>query len=571
MRSNLEQKHSTVHSSKGSDKVSQKYHCLARWRAHDGKVLSSTCTTYKGEKYYITGANDDALSIWRIADCETETDDTHEESGDTLLSSLREFVSYKTISSRPEFAEECRQGASFLCNLFKRLGAQVHMLSTDKLHNPVVHAVFSGKSEPAAERKRILFYGHYDVVPADRDSNSKWLTDPFQMEGVNGYLYGRGVTDNKGPTMAALYAVTDLLQAKQLDSDIIFLIEGEEEHSSRGFQETIRKHKNTIGNVDYILVANSYWIDDETPCLTYGLRGVLHATICVDSPYPDLHSGVDGSHLLDEPLTDLTHLLASLKGRRGRVQLPHFYDAVLPLNPEEEARYEEIIEILSRHNHESGTVDQLKANLMAKWREPNLTIHRTKTSGLDDSVVSSHASASISLRLVPDQQVDEIIETLKEFLQNKFAALESRNTLTIKIDNKAEPWLGDTNNQIFKTLEEAIIKVWKLSGPSEAGDVDKSNGEKSHADNHVGAEDSDKVTGPASPVGAARSRQRKPLYIREGGSIPAIRFLEKEFEAPVAHLPCGQATDSAHLENERMRLSNLIHSREIFGEVFRKL
>lgn len=534
-------------------------------------MLSSICTTYKGEKYYITGANDDVLSVWRIADCETEPDDTHEESGDTLLSSLREFVSFKTISSRPEFAEECRQGASFLCNLFKRLGAQVHMLSTDKLHNPVVHAVFSGKSEPAAERKRILFYGHYDVVPADRDSNSKWLTDPFQLEGVNGYLYGRGVTDNKGPTMAALYAVTDLLQAKQLDSDIVFLIEGEEEHSSRGFQETIRKHKSTIGNVDYILVANSYWIDDETPCLTYGLRGVLHATICVDSPYPDLHSGVDGSHLLDEPMTDLTHLLASLKGPRGRVQLPHFYDAVLPLNSEEEARYEEIIEILSRHNPESGTVGQLKVNLMAKWREPNLTIHRTKTSGLDDSVVSSHASASISLRLVPDQQVDEIIATLKEFLQDKFAALESKNTLTIKIDNKAEPWLGDTNNQIFKTLEEAIIKVWNLSGPGESENMDTSNGEQSRADNHAGTKSSDEVAGSANPAGGTRNRQKKPLYIREGGSIPAIRFLEKEFEAPVAHLPCGQATDSAHLENERMRLLNLIHSREIFGEVFRKL
>lgn len=450
------------------------------------------------------------------------------------------------------------------------------MLSTDKLHNPVVHAVFSGKSEPADKRKRILFYGHYDVVPADRDSNSKWLTDPFQMEGINGYLYGRGVTDNKGPTMASLYAVTDLLQAKQLDSDIIFLIEGEEEHSSRGFQETIKRHKSTIGNVDYILVANSYWIDDETPCLTYGLRGVLHATICVDSPYPDLHSGVDGSYMLDEPLTDLTHLLASLKGPRGRVQLPHFYDAVLPLTPEEEARYEEIIEILSRHNPESGTVGQLKANLMAKWREPNLTIHRTKTSGLDDSVVSSHASASISLRLVPDQQVDEIIAILKEFLRNKFAELESKNTLTIKIDNKAEPWLGDTNNQIFKTLEEAIIKVWHLSGPSEnsaaesngkADGVDQTNEDDGHADHHGRASDAAKET-KSSP--AAR-RSRKPLYIREGGSIPAIRFLEKEFEAPVAHLPCGQATDSAHLENERMRLLNLIHSREIFREVFRKL
>lgn len=580
------QRHSTVHSNKASEKVSQKYQCLSRWKAHDGKILSSACTTYQGHNYYITGANDNNLSVWRVDGIQEEPEDNPDEER-TMLSSLREFVSFRTISARPEFAEECRQGASFLCNLFKRLGAQVNMLSTDKLHNPVVCAVFSGKREPVDERKRILFYGHYDVVPADRDNNSKWRTDPFEMDGINGYLYGRGVSDNKGPIMAALYAVTDLLQAKQLDSDVIFLIEGEEESSSRGFQETIRKNKELIGNVDYILLANSYWIDDETPCLTYGLRGVLHLTVCVDSIYPDLHSGVDGSHMLDEPLTDLMHVLTSLKGPRNKVMIPHFYDAVLPLLPEEESRYEDIIKILSRHNPESGSVDQLKASLMARWREPNLTVHRTKVSGLDDSVVSSHASAAISVRLVPDQQVDQIIASLKEFLTAKFAELESRNTLTIKVDNKAEPWLGDPNNQIFKTLEEAIIKVWGLSGNAPVangnGEVKQATeevgGEKEAAD--VGAEktaaDAAKPSGPNSkmqsekPESAVTVKGRKPLYIREGGSIPAIRFLEKEFQAPVAHLPCGQASDSAHLENERIRLVNLVNSRSIFGEVFRRL
>lgn len=559
--------------------MSQKYQCLSRWKAHNGKILSSACTTYQGHNYYITGANDNNLSVWRVDGIQEEPEDNPDEER-TMLSSLREFVSYRTVSARPEFAEECRQGASFLCNLFKRLGAQVNMLSTDKLHNPVVCAVFSGKLEPVEKRKRILFYGHYDVVPADRDSNSKWRTDPFEMDGINGYLYGRGVSDNKGPIMAALYAVTDLLQAKQLDSDVVFLIEGEEESSSRGFQETIRKSKELIGNVDYILLANSYWIDDETPCLTYGLRGVLHVTVCVDSVYPDLHSGVDGSHLLDEPLTDLMHVLTSLKGPRNKILIPHFYDAVLPLLPEEESRYEDIVQILSRGKSQSDYVKQLKDSLMARWREPNLTVHRTKVSGLDDSVVSSHASAAVSVRLVPDQQVDQIIASLKEFLTAKFAELESRNTLTIKVDNKAEPWLGDPNNQIFKTLEEAIIKVWGMGGTKAASSA---NGEvKSDTDEDTAeekAEDSNAKTAKTTDQKDVRRQEeaepavkgRKPLYIREGGSIPAIRFLEKEFEAPVAHLPCGQASDSAHLENERIRLVNLVNSRSIFGEVFRNL
>ena len=71
--------------------------------------------------------------------------------------------------------------------------------------------------------------------------------------------------------------------------------------------------------------------------------------------------------------------------------------------------------------------------------------------------------------------------------------------------------------------------------------------------------------------GEDRPKSRKPLYIREGGSIPPIRFLEKEFSAPAAHLPCGQASDAAHLDNERLRVVNLMKSREIFSTVFRKL
>jgi di- and tripeptidase len=255
---------------------------------------------HQNDQLFITGANDNTVRVWRVNGMPTQEEQEVDGSENMMITSLREFVSFKTISSRPEFTEDCRKGATYLGSLFKRLGAEVEMLSTGGLHNPIVCAKFSGKLQPAEKRKRILFYGHYDVVPADMKGNN-WQTDPFKLEGRDGYLYGRGVSDNKGPIIAALYAVSDLLQAKVLDSDIIFVIEGEEESGSRGFQETIRMHKDLIGHIDYVLLANSYWLDDEVPCLTYGLRGVLHATVCIDSKHPDLHSGVDGSNLLSEP------------------------------------------------------------------------------------------------------------------------------------------------------------------------------------------------------------------------------------------------------------------------------
>ncbi|RDW85583.1 hypothetical protein BP5796_03908 [Coleophoma crateriformis] len=586
----LARKYSTVQYGKyrnSSSNFSQKYHVLSQWKAHEGRILASAVTNFAGQQLYITGANDNSVSVWDITGCADEVEKSGEIMEDQLVKSLQEFVSYKTVSSRPDHAEDCRRGATFLRTLFKKHGAQTEMLNTDNRHNPVVFAKFRGNPATASERKKILFYGHYDVVSAD-DKQGNWIIDPFQMKGVNGYLYGRGVSDNKGPIMAALYGVIDLVHASQLDSDIIFLIEGEEESGSRGFKEAVRRHKDLIGDIDYIILANSYWLDDEVPCLTYGLRGMLHATVKVDSNHPDVHSGVDGSFMMDEPLFDLTTILAKLKGLHNRIQIPGFYDDILPLTAAEEARYDDITETLIRRNPENGPPEVLKASLMARWREPNLTIHRYKVSGPDGSLVSAHASAAISLRLVPNQEVDDVIKSLTEFLNDAFAKLDTHNHLTITIDNQADAWLGDPDNEIFRTLEEAIMEVWGPIGAPVRRQSTAASKQPQRKPSLVSpslkptpATSSSLTTASATALPplelttetprSTKQKGRKPLYIREGGSIPSIRFLEKEFNAPAAHLPCGQASDSAHLDNERLRVSNLYNSRKIFKKVFREL
>ena len=165
-----------------------------------------------------------------------------------LLDSLRQFVSFRTVSSMPDYAEDCRRGASWLRNLFKRFGADTEMFNTDDNRNPVVFARFRGRNLRSKHRKRILFYGHYDVVAAENKKKT-WNTDPFDLQGINGYHYGRGVSDNKGPTLAAIYAVADLVTKQQLNSDVLFLVEGEEECGSKGFEKTIKRNKHIIGDL----------------------------------------------------------------------------------------------------------------------------------------------------------------------------------------------------------------------------------------------------------------------------------------------------------------------------------
>ena len=464
-------------------------------------------------------------------------------------------------------------------------------------YNPIVFAKFRGNPATAASRKKILFYGHYDVIAAENE-HGKWKHDPFALTGEGGYLYGRGASDNKGPIMAAIYAAHELANEQSLDSDIIFLIEGEEESGSRGFEKAVQARKDLIGHVDWILLANSYWLDDHVPCLTYGLRGVIHATVQVESKHPDLHSGVDGSALLDEPLKDLVMLLSKLTGRHGKVHIPGFYDPILPLTADERNLYTEITETLLRSNPDLGDAEELAQSLMRRWREASLTIHRFQTSGPENStIIPRLAKAALSIRLVPNQEAADVAERLKAFLQAEFDELDSKNNLKVTIDHQAEPWLGDFNNEIFQTLERAIMNVW---GPTlgqrrestSAADyfsplskiVDEpatpaTKHNSTPATSNTLANSSDPALSSSIPASGTSTpyptgndtASRKPLYIREGGSIPSIRFLEKEFNAPAAHLPCGQASDSAHLDNERLRLVNLYNSKKIFKEVFREL
>ncbi|KAF2009706.1 glutathione degradosome [Aaosphaeria arxii CBS 175.79] len=577
-------------------KFNQHYETVSTFQAHDGLILASAFTNYNHKPTFVTGGNDSTIVIWSIQDCEGPSSTPRRNNNDLMVESLNQFISFRTVSSLPKYRADCRRGASFLRSVFQNFGAATEMLNTTEPYNPIVFAKFRGNPATASSRKKILFYGHYDVIPAEDEAN-KWKHDPFTLTGEGGYLYGRGISDNKGPIMAAIYAAHELANEQSLDSDIIFLIEGEEESGSRGFKDAIRAKKDLIGDVDWILLANSYWLDDHVPCITYGLRGVIHATVQIESRHPDLHSGVDGSALLDEPLKDLVMLLSKLTGPHGKVLIPGFYDPILPLTADEKQLYAEITETLLRGNPDLGDPEELAQSLMRRWREASLTIHRFQTSGPDNStIIPRLAKASISIRLVPNQEISEVAESMTSYLSSEFAQLDSKNALTVTIDHQAEPWLGDYTNEIFQTLESAIQSVWgptlnrrrssipALKSPDTA--LSPLSPAITTTDHRPSPTTSNTLANSSSPTtadteaGAPSTNQdttapstlaRKPLYIREGGSIPSIRFLEKEFDAPAAHLPCGQASDSAHLDNERLRLVNLYNSKRIFKKVFREL
>lgn len=595
-------------------KFDRQYEQKGRFKAHDGRILASAFTAHDRQRpLYVTGAGDHTLAVWDVSDCVASPVAPNRTSNEMLFEALRRFVSFKTVSSDQRFQADCRRGASYLRSVFKHFGAVTEMLPAPDGYNPVIMARFKGNPATSGQRKKILFYGHYDVVAAENVGVDKWRTDPFVMEGIDGYCYGRGTSDNKGPIMAAIFACGELKSEQALGSDIIFLIEGEEESGSRGFETAVKAAKERIGQVDWILLANSYWLDDRVPCLTYGLRGVVHASVQIDSKQQDLHSGVDGSKALDEPVKDLVALLATLSSSTGEVMIPGFYDPVLGLQEYEKALYAEITQSLVQRNPDLGDREMLEKSLMARWREATLTIHRFETSGPKNAaIIPRMAKAALSFRLVPEQEATKVAEDMQAYLTTQFKKMHSTNRLKVTVDHKAEPWLGNTHNAIYQTLEEAIMEAWgpidqrrRRHSSTQHNDPGltpsrPANGETYFASKPTPttstilasgsvatplatdpmAEVSNKLCLTLSPTTGddeaqaqqqQQQRRQKPLYIREGGSIPAIRFLEKEFVAPAAHLPCGQASDAAHLDNERFRLINLHKARDIFKKVFKEL
>ncbi|OSX56497.1 hypothetical protein POSPLADRAFT_1186649 [Postia placenta MAD-698-R-SB12] len=505
------------------------FNLTASWKAHGGIVLSSIVTRFPSDSLsglelddtsesrvssnarkfaFITGASDDHIKVWEIeppappkisplpiiSDSDADAGDYGNE---TMVYALSKFVSIPSVSNSAAHREDCRQAAIWLRKCLTQLGAEASLLPTGDGTNPLVLATFHG-TQTKRNRPRILFYGHYDVIAA---SARGWSSDPFSLTGRNGYLYGRGATDNKGPIMAVACAAADLLSRRALELDLIFVIEGEEEAGSGGFKEAVRKHKDAIGPIDAILVSNSTWIAEDTPCITYGLRGVVHCNVEVSSDGPDRHSGVDGGAAV-EPMLDMVKILGTLIDGQHRVTIPGFYDSVRPLTPEEQQVYTVL----------SGVTQTPTALLASRWREPSLTIHNVQVSGPRNStVIPASVKAHVSVRIVPDQDLETIARSLREHLTATFGRMESPNKLNVSIDHTADWWLGNLDDPWFHALEDAVRDEWGV----------------------------------------------QPLRIREGGSIPSIPYLEKEFSCHALHLPLGQSTDQAHLPDERISLANL--------------
>lgn len=421
-----------------------------------------------------------------------------------FLEELKEFLAIPTISTDPEHNADTQRGAEWVAAQLRTLGMEnVQIMPTGG--HPVVYGdhLLAGKDAPT-----VLIYGHYDVQPVD--PLELWQSDPFKAEVRGDNLYARGSSDMKGQVIASMKAVESVIRTSGLPVNLKWLIEGEEEIGSKNLGEFIKKHAGML-KADFCINPDAGIINENSPTITYGLRGLAYFEIRVYGPDHDLHSGLFGG-TIHNPAQALTELIAGMHDKKGRITLPGFYDKVRKSSKAERA---EIARLPIKPR------DILKmTGAPALWGEPDYSpeervgIRPTlEVNGLlsgftgegSKTVLPAWAMAKVSCRIVPDQTPELIQKAMAKYMK------------------KHAP----------RTVR------WELKYISGSGTAITSR---------------DSMGVRAIARGLEQTWGRRPYFKREGGSIGVVVQLQKYVGVESVLTGFGLPDDNAHSPNEKLHL-----------------
>ena len=450
-----------------------------------------------------------------------------------LVTLLGEFVSFPTVSSDSRNDGDMRKAASWLCSKFEEL------LGATARSFPAGGVI--ARCGWDARKPLVIMYSHYDVVAAGKG----WSTDPWTMVAKDGYFYGRGVSDNKGPLLAQIFAVrrllqgdpsdfclmgfeTDLPQEHNCPVNVLFLVDGNEEcgdptNTIRMLQEA-RSDGWLGGEIIGLIINNSQWIDDERPCLCYGMRGVVDLEVAIRGGERDLHSGVNGG-LLPEPIFDLTAMASSLVDSAGMPAVAGLSDGACNLSEEDlqnltAASQQMSVEKITRRlglNFGDAGPSWLRSlqnpgleALKRTWLQPSISITEVGKGPRHQHGrhIANRASCVISVR-TPGQKGEDVVHCLKQHLNHEFGKRRTCNQLEITTLAVSEAWLTKPTSKVFCAARSAVADAWKLD-------------------------------------------ESAVLAVREGGTIAILPLLEAELGCDVVQMAFSQASDAVHLPNERM-------------------
>ena len=419
---------------------------------------------------------------------------------------MLDFLRIPSISALPEHADDVQRAAQWVANRMEAAGIEgVRIMPTGG------HPVVYGEWLHAPGKPTILIYGHFDTQPVD--PLDLWTAPPFEPEVKDGRVYARGSSDDKGNMLVPILAVEALLKGEgSLPVNVKFLFEGQEEIGSPQLADFVVANKELLACDLAFSADGSQWSETE-PANLVSLRGICSMQIDIKGAKTDLHSGIYGGSI-QNPIHALIRLLDSMRGPEGKILVKGFYDDVVDLSdadreeirrvPYDEAEYLESLG-LDELFGEPGYSTRERT-----WIRPTLEVNGiwggfqgtgTKT------VLPSEAHAKISCRLVANQDPHKIVELV-----------------TAHIEKHAPPGVK-VNVSTFASARPYQIPT-----------------------DHPGNE--------AARAVYEELYDKKPYYIRSGGTIPICGLLFEHLGIYTVGFAFGLQDEGAHAPNEFFRLSS---------------
>ncbi len=364
---------------------------------------------------------------------------------------LMDFVAQPSVCAT---GEGVRDMAQLLGEVLKELGFSVTYYDTPT-KAPIIHAVLKGRSE-----KTLMFYNHYDVQPPD--PLNEWETPPFEPVIKGDKIFGRGVNDNKGNIAARIAAIKALTEVfGDLPLSIRFIIEGDEECSSRGFSSFIDECKDEL-RADGCIWESGYVDKDGRLQMYAGMKGILYVELVARGAKRDLHSSM-GS-IIPNPAWRLVWALSTIKGPDEKVLIDGFYDDVADPSPEdikalEEVPFdEEFLKELTGVREFTKKVSGLQLKV-EHFFKPTATIDGLVSGYIGEgskTVLPSRAVAKMDFRLVPNQDPHDIFEKLKQHL-----ARHGFSDIEVRLLGAEHPGKSPISSEIAKVAVKAAEQVYE--------------------------------------------------------------------------------------------------------------
>jgi acetylornithine deacetylase/succinyl-diaminopimelate desuccinylase-like protein len=440
-----------------------------------------------------------------------------------FLGELKDLLRIPSVSTAPEHRDDVRLAAEFVANGLRNAGMENVEIIPTKGH-PLIYADWLH----APGKPTVLCYAHYDVQPAE--PLNEWITPPFEPTERNQNIYARGAVDDKGQLWMEIKAIEALMKGHggKLPLNVKFLIEGEEEVGGESIAAYLRKEKAKL-KTDFALVCDTELFAPDLPTLCVGLRGLVYTEIEARGAMTDLHSGMYGG-AAPNPLFALVEIISKLKDAKGHILIPGFYKGVkapsqaelkawkrLPFNEEHYRKTEVGSKVL--------TGEPGYSVLYRTWARPTLEVHGMPGGFIATgakTVIPARASAKVSMRLVPNQDPDDILTKYTKFVKK---LTPKGIEINIKLHSKGPACVVDTNNRFIKPATEALRDVFK----------------------------------------------KDTVFIRSGGSIPVVTDFQSVLKIPSVMMGFGLPDDNLHAPNEKFHIPNFYRGIESIIRFFEKL